>query len=168
MLPGNYRWDGWMASMMQWIWVWVNSGSWWWTGRPGVLQSTGSQGVGHDWATELNWWLSGKESACSAGDTGLIARSGRSPCRRKWQLTPVFLPGKFYGQKRLADCSPRCRRRVGRNLATKPQQQMVWGGVYTWGVFFWQPQRYYGKTKVAEGEKSAFCFRIITFLQVLR
>ena len=48
-------WDGWMASLTQWTWVWVNSGSWWWTGRPGVLQSTGSQRVGHDWATELNW-----------------------------------------------------------------------------------------------------------------
>ena len=48
-------WDGWMASPTQWTWVWVNSGSWWWTGRPGVLQSMGSQRVGHDWATELNW-----------------------------------------------------------------------------------------------------------------
>ena len=44
-----------MASLTQWTWVWVNSGSWWWTGRPGVLQSMGSQRVGHDWATELNY-----------------------------------------------------------------------------------------------------------------
>ena len=42
----------------QWTWVWVNSRSWWWTGRPSVLQSTGSQGVRHDWVTELNWWRS--------------------------------------------------------------------------------------------------------------
>ena len=48
-------WDGWMASLTQWTWVWVNSGSWWWTGRPGVLQSMGSQTVRHDWAIELNW-----------------------------------------------------------------------------------------------------------------
>ena len=48
-------WDGWMASPTQWTWVWVNSGSWWWTERPGVLQSMGSQKAGHDWATELNW-----------------------------------------------------------------------------------------------------------------
>ena len=48
-------WDGWMTSPTQWAWVWVNSRSWWWTGRPGVLQSMGSQGVGHHWATELNW-----------------------------------------------------------------------------------------------------------------
>ena len=44
-----------MASPTQWTWVWVNSGSWWWTGRPGVLQFMGSQRVEHDWATELNW-----------------------------------------------------------------------------------------------------------------
>ena len=48
-------WDGWMVTPTQWTWVWVNSGSWWWTGRPGVLQSMGSQRVRHDWATELNW-----------------------------------------------------------------------------------------------------------------
>ena len=48
-------WDSWMASPTQWTWVWVNSGSWQWTGRPGELQSTGSQRVGHDWETELNW-----------------------------------------------------------------------------------------------------------------
>ena len=48
-------WDGWMASLTWWTWVWVNSGSWWWTGRPGVLRFMGSQRVGHDWATELNW-----------------------------------------------------------------------------------------------------------------
>ena len=48
------EWDGRMASPTQWTWVWVNSGSWWWTGRPGVLQSMWSQRVGHDWVTELN------------------------------------------------------------------------------------------------------------------
>ena len=48
-------WDGWMASPTQWTWVWVNSGSWGWTGWPGMLQSMGSQRVGHDWVTELNW-----------------------------------------------------------------------------------------------------------------
>ena len=50
-------WDGWMASPTWWTWVWVNSGSWWWTGRPGVLQFMGSQRVEHDWVTELNWML---------------------------------------------------------------------------------------------------------------
>ena len=48
-------WDGWMASPTLWTWVGASSGRWWWTGRPGVLQSMGSQRVGYDWATELNW-----------------------------------------------------------------------------------------------------------------
>ena len=43
------------ASLTRWTWVWVGSRSWWWTGKPGVLQSTGLQRVGHDWVTELNW-----------------------------------------------------------------------------------------------------------------
>ena len=52
---GKTGWDVWMASPTQWTWVWVNSGSWWRTERPGVLRFMGSQRVGHDWATELNW-----------------------------------------------------------------------------------------------------------------
>ena len=50
-------WDGWMASPTQWTWVWASFGSWWWTGRPGVLQAMESQRVGHDWVTKLmeNW-----------------------------------------------------------------------------------------------------------------
>ena len=47
-------WDGWMASLTWWTWVWVNFGRWWWTGRPGVLRFMGLQRVRHDWATELN------------------------------------------------------------------------------------------------------------------
>ena len=47
--------DGWMASSTWWTWVWVNSGYWWWTRKPGKLQSIGSQRIRHDWATELNW-----------------------------------------------------------------------------------------------------------------
>ena len=87
-------WDGWMASLTQWTWVWLNSGSWWWTGRPGMLWFMGSQGVGCNWVTELNLyiyiyiyktakWFSyiyiqisfpgdsdAKESACNTGDFG--------------------------------------------------------------------------------------------------
>ena len=51
----NRGWDGWMASPTLWTWVWASSGSWWWTGKPGVLQSMGSQRGRHDWATEVNW-----------------------------------------------------------------------------------------------------------------
>ena len=53
-------WDGWMASPTQWTWVWVDSRSWWWTGRPGMLQFMGSQRVGHNWATALNSKMSYK------------------------------------------------------------------------------------------------------------
>ena len=48
-------WDGWMASLTEWRWVWINSGSLWWRGTPGVLWSMGSRRVGHDWAAEMNW-----------------------------------------------------------------------------------------------------------------
>ena len=51
----NREWDGWMASLIQWTRVWVDSRRWWWTGRPGMLWFLWSQRVGHDWATELNW-----------------------------------------------------------------------------------------------------------------
>ena len=53
---GIRRWDSWMASLMQWTWTWANFGRWWGTGRPGMLQSTGSQRVGHDWATEQQYY----------------------------------------------------------------------------------------------------------------
>ena len=59
------RWDGWMAPLTRWTWVWASSRSWWWTRRPGMLQSMGLQRVRYDWATELTdlekrvtcWWL---------------------------------------------------------------------------------------------------------------
>ena len=53
-------WDGWMASPTRWTWVWVDSRSWWWTGRPGVLWFMGSQRVWHDWVTRLNWNQNGR------------------------------------------------------------------------------------------------------------
>ena len=51
----NRGWDSWMTSPTRWTWVWVNSRSWWWTGRSGVLRFMGSQRVGHDWVTDLIW-----------------------------------------------------------------------------------------------------------------
>ena len=54
-------WDGWMASLTQWTWVWASSGSWWWTGKPGMLQSMGLQRVRHDWATELSKLITSTE-----------------------------------------------------------------------------------------------------------
>ena len=57
----NRGWAGWMASPTQRIRFWASSGSWWWTGKPGMLQSMGSQRVGHDWATELSWRIISKK-----------------------------------------------------------------------------------------------------------
>ena len=54
---GRQKMRWWMASLTQWTWVWVRSRSWWWTEKPGMLQSMGSQRVRHDWVTELNWTL---------------------------------------------------------------------------------------------------------------
>ena len=72
-------WDGWMASPTQWTWVWVNSRSWWRTGRPGVLWFMGSQRVGHDWATELNWtelmyWVPFSVSYSAVGKFGYLGK----------------------------------------------------------------------------------------------
>ena len=67
-------WDGWMASPTRWTWVWAGSRSWWWTGKPGVLQSMESQKVGHDWATELNLWdIPEKQAVCGQISWGDIA-----------------------------------------------------------------------------------------------
>ena len=69
-------WDGWMASLTQWTWAWANSGRWWGTGKPGVLQSMESQRVRHDWAIELNWYalLYGRRIT----DEDLLFSSGNS------------------------------------------------------------------------------------------
>ena len=87
--------DGWMSSLTQWTWVWVNSGSRWWTGRPGMLWFMGSQRVGHDWATELNWTIISlfeelapviKNPPASAGDItdwSSIPGLGRCPGKGK-------------------------------------------------------------------------------------
>ena len=72
-------WDDWMTSPIRWTWVWASSRSWWWIGKPGVLQSMGSLQVGHDWATPFSLFTF-------------------MHCRRKWQPTPVFLPGESQGR----------------------------------------------------------------------
>ena len=78
----NRGWDGWMASLIQWTWVWVYSGSWWWTGRPGCCGSRGHKES--DTTEQLNWtklmlqWDSIKNSPASAGEVGSILESGRS------------------------------------------------------------------------------------------
>ena len=78
---GDEGWDGWMASPTPWTWFWVDTGSWWWTGRPGVLRFMGSQTVGYDWAADLDWsaalwilsWLNPRAQNCSGPTVKLHA-----------------------------------------------------------------------------------------------
>ena len=96
-------WDGWMASPTRCTWVWVNSGNWWWTGRPGMLQR-----VGHDWVTELNW------------------RIKRPPKSRRWLLQP-------WNQKMLApwkksyDKARQCTKKQRHYIATKSLYSQSYG-----------------------------------------
>ena len=90
-------WDDWMASPTQWTWVWVDSGSWWWTGRPSVLQFVGSQRVGHDWATELNW------------DSILRSRDITLPTKVRLVKAMVF-PVVMYGCESWTIKEAECRR----------------------------------------------------------
>ena len=110
------RWDGWMASLTWWTWVWVNSRSWWWTGRPGMLWFMGSQRVGHDWATELNWTDNHSRSMAlvvkSHKRPGFYPWVGKIPWGRKWQPTPVLWPGESHGQRSQVGYSPWGRREL--------------------------------------------------------
>ena len=105
-------WDGWMASPTRWTWVWASSGSWWWTGKPGVQHSMESQRVRHDWVTEMNkahelpWWLSGKESTCNAVAMGSVpqwVRCTGGGHGNPFQLSCLENP---HGQRSLVGYSP--------------------------------------------------------------
>ena len=87
----DWRWDGWMASLTWWTWVWVNSRSWWWTGKPGVLWFMGSQRVGQDWVTELNWSSSGNSSpSCIKLTNGLLTYSSVVAAAKLLQSCPTL------------------------------------------------------------------------------
>ena len=68
----NRGWDSWMASLTRWTWVWASSRSWWWTEKPDVLQSMGSQRAGHDWVIELKSDITNGREVCMSikGATG--------------------------------------------------------------------------------------------------
>ena len=106
-----------MASPTRWTWVWVSSGSWWWTGKPGVLQFMVLQRVRHDWATELPDWTDSQINKYLLKTTRSVVRwswrnlrkqtyrKRKITWRRKWQPTPIFLPREFHGQRSLVGCS---------------------------------------------------------------
>ena len=92
---GDTGWNGWMASLIQWTWVWANSGSWR-TAKPGVLQSVGSQRVGHDWATEQKQYLhraeTNKKTSRAWKTYGKRLKSLSEPCMSfssQWSLGPT-------------------------------------------------------------------------------
>ena len=93
-------WDVWMASPTRWTWVWVSSGSWWWTGRPGVLQSMGSERIRHGWATELNGRVKHQSDGSGSQSSQLLSWEAvevkawkrgevREPTRNKWEFQQV-------------------------------------------------------------------------------
>ena len=88
--------DGWMASPPRWAWVWITSGSWWWTGRPGVLQFMGSQRVRYNWATKLNW-TKGDHVICSPNYDGFennwVLLLKNAPGQQVWTGIPSRLCG---------------------------------------------------------------------------
>ena len=90
---------GWMASPTRWTWVWVNSRSWWWTGRPGTLRFMGSQRVRHDWATELNWT---QGTGCTQSSWKVWRRAGQGQ-QQLLSLLVALETGSFRDyRKRLA------------------------------------------------------------------
>ena len=122
---GGYRvWADWIASLTQWKWVWANSRRWWRTRKPGMPQSMGSQGAGHDLVTEQQQhkiWCNGKESAWQCrrhGDVGW-SLGCKDFLEKGMKPTTVFLPGKSHGQRSLADYSPGGFQKFGHNLATE-------------------------------------------------
>ena len=111
-----------------------------WTEESGGLQSLGSQ-KSQTRLKQLNSssssrWLSGEESACNAGDAGSIPGSGKIPWRRKLEPTPVFLPGKFHGQRSLVDYSLWGHKRVRHNLASEQRQQLIWHSTKIHNLYF--------------------------------
>ena len=102
-------WNGWMASPTQWTWVWVDSRSWWWTGRPGVLWFMGLQRVRHDWATELNWYFT--------VSVGRLLKLGQNPEATKEMI------GKFDYVKKMLH---------GKNTVTKSKDSWETGRNYLW------------------------------------
>ena len=100
-------WDGWMASLTRWAWVWVNSRSWWWTGRPGVLRFMGLQRVRHDWATELNWTCLQNQEFSQPSSPGLRIFLNNSNLSGLFTVTSLLVLPRWLGGKESAD---QCRR----------------------------------------------------------
>ena len=129
-------WDSWMAPPIWWIWIWGGSGNWWMTWRPGVLQSMGLQGVGHDWATELNWTMvvaslvaQWSKICLPMQETRVWSPGQEDPLEKEMATHSSILARRiqFHGQKILAGYSPKGCKRAGRVLVTKQQLEHLEG-----------------------------------------
>ena len=110
--------DGWMASRTLWTWVWVGSRSWWWTGKPGMLQSRGLQRVGHNWVTELNW-TEHQSDARTEESTG--------DCRDSRKLSMTVCSVAVFGSLARVQISEYCcRETLPGPQADAPEQQLLW------------------------------------------
>ena len=118
----GWRWVRWVASPTQWTWVWVNSRSWWWTGRPGVLWSMGSQSRTRlsDW-TELNL-CAGDHLQCKR--PGFVPWFGKIPWRRRWQPTSLICLENPM-DRGAWQATVHGMARVRQNLVTKPTPTYV-------------------------------------------
>ena len=130
---GDYRgWDGWMASLTWWTWVWVNSRRWWWTGRPGVLQFMGSKRVRHDWATELNWttcigaslMAQWQRISLKIQKTWVQSLGQEDPLKKEMAAHSSILAWRIPWTEEPCGLQSMGLQRVGHNLANKQQQQL--------------------------------------------
>ena len=126
----NRGWDGWMASPTWWTWVWPSSRRWWRTGKPGVLQSMGSQRVGHDWATEQNniliTLLPGKGMQISSPITHATKNTLHQPLCDCWKPWNTSRESSCHTQPR-----PSCRRHV---CVQRQGQGEKWGHMELWNA----------------------------------
>ena len=114
-------WDGWMASPSWWPWVWVNSGSWWWTGRPGGLRFMGSQRVGHDWATELNWPCFGFVQTTGSYEFTIFIKFGKF-----WAITSPNTFGSI-----LWECQIHCWAYL---VSHRPMSYWLFSALFLWYI----------------------------------
>ena len=87
---GDRGWDGWMASLTEWTWIWANSRRWWRTGKPGMLQSMGSQRVRRDWVTKQQQQHKGKEKDKYKNNAMLCSGGCSYPKSHVWDRKKIF------------------------------------------------------------------------------
>ena len=126
-------WDGWMASPTQWTWVWVNSGRWWWTGRPGMLRFMGLQRVGHDWATELNWTEHHEKHWARRAQAG-IKIAGRNIDNFRYADDTTLIAGSEEELKSLLMKVKEESEKVGFKLNIQKTKIMASGPITSWEI----------------------------------